>query len=361
VTDHREQSVERLLPGSFGVPSDGMTAECLDAETIAALADGGLSGPAFDVAQKHIADCERCQSVLGTLVRVGAIAPVPVPEPRHATRWLAWAVPLTAAAAALAIWIAVPGAPTPAAPPEKQATRDAAPPAETVVPPSPPAGRESSTASAAPGSAAGLDSTGAAREEGQNVRAKSAAPPPASAPAPQPQALLKQEEAADARRSDHPSQEPGRSNPPAPAREPQATAALQAPPPSALDRPAQLAATAPDTALVIAAPGSTVRWRIVGGSLQRSTDGGVRWEAVPTGGPAVLRSGSAPSGTVFWAVGASGIVLRSTDGRDVSRVPFPEPVDLVAVQASDARTAVVTASGGRRFATSDGGASWQAQ
>jgi photosystem II stability/assembly factor-like uncharacterized protein len=39
-------------------------------------------------------------------------------------------------------------------------------------------------------------------------------------------------------------------------------------------------------------------------------------------------------------------------------VPFPEAVDLASVQASDARTAVITTNDGRTFRTADAGQTW---
>jgi hypothetical protein len=111
----RDQSIERLLRQSFKAAHDGVTDSCLDAETAAAWIDGGLSGARLETAQSHVADCSRCQSLVGALARTHAIVPQPEPAPR---RWLAWLVPLTAAAAAFALWVAVPrdvGAPVPQA------------------------------------------------------------------------------------------------------------------------------------------------------------------------------------------------------------------------------------------------------
>ena len=106
---NRNQSVERLLRQSFKAPQHGTTDSCLDAETIAAWMDGGLSGAALEIAQSHVADCARCRAVVGEVVRAeAAVLPATVPIRR---RWPAWLVPLTAAAAAVAIWVAVPGNP----------------------------------------------------------------------------------------------------------------------------------------------------------------------------------------------------------------------------------------------------------
>jgi photosystem II stability/assembly factor-like uncharacterized protein len=117
---------------------------------------------------------------------------------------------------------------------------------------------------------------------------------------------------------------------------------------------------AADSALAVefASPDRTVRWRITGGVVQRSTSRATTWETVPTGVTATLTAGAAPTPDVCWLVGAGGVVLASTNGVVWRRVPFPEPVNLVAVLAFDARAAVVTASDGRVFRTADGGATW---
>ena len=99
-----------------------ITESCLDAETLAAWVDGGLTAPELERAQTHVAGCVRCQTMVGTLARITAAAPAAKAEaaPR---RWLGWLVPLTAAAAAITIWVAIPGSqldtrlpPPPAAP-----------------------------------------------------------------------------------------------------------------------------------------------------------------------------------------------------------------------------------------------------
>ena len=56
-----------------------------DAETMAAWVDGGLSGEALDLVQLHVADCVRCQSLVGALARTDVIAAQV--EPLRAARW----------------------------------------------------------------------------------------------------------------------------------------------------------------------------------------------------------------------------------------------------------------------------------
>ena len=52
-------------------------------------------------------------------------------------------------------------------------------------------------------------------------------------------------------------------------------------------------------------------------------------------------------------------MLRTTDGKHWQKLASPTPVNLAAVSAQDAVSAVVTTAGGLRFATTDGGRTWQ--
>jgi len=109
----------------------------------------------------------------------------------------------------------------------------------------------------------------------------------------------------------------------------------------------------------VAAPDSSVRWRIAGSVVERSANGGGSWAAVPTGVAAEFTAVAAPSADVSWVVGHGGVVLLSIDGgRSWRRVAFPEITDLSAVRATDARTASVSTADGRTFSTSDGGVTW---
>src|ERR1700704_1939154 len=54
----RDESIERLLRQSMKAPDDtGGTDSCLDAETVAAMIDGGLPVAALNAARVHVADC----------------------------------------------------------------------------------------------------------------------------------------------------------------------------------------------------------------------------------------------------------------------------------------------------------------
>jgi len=68
---------------------------------------------------------------------------------------------------------------------------------------------------------------------------------------------------------------------------------------------------------------------------------------------------ASPSASITWFVGRAGVVLLTVDGKTVARLPFPETVDLTAITATDARTAIVTTADGRVFRTEDGGKTWR--
>jgi photosystem II stability/assembly factor-like uncharacterized protein len=118
------------------------------------------------------------------------------------------------------------------------------------------------------------------------------------------------------------------------------------------------AADAPYVPIVITSPDPDSAWRIVGGTVEHTTDGGATWQSQPIGVVTPLRAGAAPEARVCWLAGAAGVVLRTIDGTTWMRMTLPEPADLVTIQASDASRATVTDAAGRRFATNDGGATW---
>jgi hypothetical protein len=121
------------------------------------------------------------------------------------------------------------------------------------------------------------------------------------------------------------------------------------------------------TPVEIRSPDSRYRWRIIPpAGVQRTTDDGATWAVVdpiatgngPSRSSVALVAGSSPAHDVCWIVGRAGLVLLSTDGANWRQVLLPEAVDLTAVRATDATTAIVTAADGRRFGTVDGGVSW---
>lgn len=113
-------------------------------------------------------------------------------------------------------------------------------------------------------------------------------------------------------------------------------------------------------AAALAPAAGLVRWRVgAAGSIERTSDGGRSWRRQDAGVRADLLAAATVSPTAAWAVGAAGTVLLTSDGERWERRPFPEATDLVAVSATHVSHATVTARDGRRFATTDGGRTWQ--
>src|SRR6478752_6917876 len=94
----RDAVVDRLLaaaPQDQGEPTE----DCLDAGTIAALADGGLSAAERGASMDHVAACSHCQAVLAAVIRT-------TPEPAPGRAWWRlrpwpWLVPALGGATAL--------------------------------------------------------------------------------------------------------------------------------------------------------------------------------------------------------------------------------------------------------------------
>jgi Photosynthesis system II assembly factor YCF48/Putative zinc-finger len=319
--DH-EQPVDRLLRRTMrGGAGSGATGGCLDAETLAAWVDGALPKDRAAAAEAHASACDRCQAMLATLVRS---LPPPVREPWWRRHWFAALVPLTAGAAAIAIWVAAPNAPVPNAPVHIEQKPPPAAEPQPRAAPSAPAPEER------PSFRDRFD-----RATAREQRAP-AAPPAAVDRAGAADAKLRNEQAAGA---------------PAP------------PPPAAASAPSSYetatASSRQARVVQIAPPDSPVRWRIgASGMVQRSADAGATWETVATGVAEDLTAAASPSSTVCWIVGRAGTILLSTDGRQFRAIGFPEPVDLAGIEAADNAAATVTTSDGRRFRTSDGGLTW---
>jgi hypothetical protein len=286
---------------------------CLDAETLAAWVDGGLKGAALEDVRSHVAGCDRCQMLLGAMGRTRAAVPSPEPE-RSPRRWLAWAVPLTAAATAIAIWIAVPkpsSAPVPS------------PAAVSVAPPNSPS----------------LDTPASPALKDE------AASPPASRDVKQAPPAPVAKEAYDANRPRAHRPGPARPSDPVDAREERALRAPAAAAP---------AAPPPEAAAGAAAQSANV----LAERVQRAPLCGAAWTAALPVAPTELLAGSSPAAGICWVVGRGGAVWRSVDGRTWQRATFPEITDLSAVTATDARSASVSSADGRTFSTSDGGLTW---
>jgi hypothetical protein len=355
----RDQAIDRLLRHSLNAPVPETTASCLDPETLAAWAEGGLSGRELEMAQSHVADCARCQNILAVLVH-GAreVTTVPVKTPWAAqgrTRWLAWVVPLTAAAAAVTIWVAVPRGPAREQPSASGQTQLA----DRKAPEAPASGmRQQST------DAKDLQMQVPAAKSDQSSRDQAQAELRKDSDRRELDTLKQESQPADAGAVDRADKLRAANEPAAVAPEtPVAAAAPAAPSATARqafqERSANSAAQKVAPSGAVASIGVTNRWRISGTTLERSVNGGSTWSAVATGVTSELTAVSSPSNIVCWVVGRRGMVLRTIDGQNFSRVAFPEITDLSAIQAVDAQSATVTASDGRVFTTADGGAAWR--
>jgi hypothetical protein len=289
---------------------------CLDPETLAAWMDGGLSGAALEDVRSHVADCVRCQALVGAMGRTRVA--VPPTQPERARRWwLAWAVPLSAAATAAAIWVAVPRHP------------------DLSVAPSPTQSLQKQEAS--PQGAAAASAT-------PPKGAQPAAEPVVPKAAPQPQARARARAAET----------------PAPARREAANEVAQQKADAlseTVSTPSAAPAAPPAAAGRSAGVGAQIQARTMAAATANSFCGG-SWPAPPADVGREITTGSAPSADVCWMAGRNGIVLRSTDHQIWQRVTFPENVDLSTINATDARTATVVTVDGRTFSTSDGGVTW---
>jgi hypothetical protein len=361
---------DRLLRDALDhTASTAPSMTCVDVERLAAWADGTITGAERSVIETHAAGCARCLGLLAAMTRT---EPPPIAAPWWRRSRIAWLLPLAAVTAGLVIVVRLAvleqrsgglpptAAPAAAAPPLVDVPQAAPAPAQPPVKP---------FESNAPALERRPRRGSGAAESGSATRAPAEEPPKDTA-APAPSAAPRQTVA------------PLQTVAPVPAGAPAAApVAPPAPPPgqelatSAIGgraaggrggggdrdfaaRNALKAKAAAPAAVVIASPDRDSEWRIVSGTVEHTADGGATWQPQAIGVVTAMRAGAAPAARVCWVVGAAGVVLRTTDGTTWTRIPFPEPSDLVAIQASDASHVVVTTADGRRFTTSDAGATW---
>jgi len=334
-SDDRDAAVDHLLRRTLQANGTSASPDmCLDAETLAAWADGVLPPGERAVVELHAAGCARCQALLAAMARTELMAAVP-------QRWwqrgrtLGWFIPLTAAATAAVLWFVV--SPGPRSRPAEMAR------AATPAPPSLPDARTLDQLTPSPSVSSRLGKLDQEQDK-------------------------KKEQKLPVRAKDREARDES-----APLRKDRNAAASEPVPPAARPVPAAPSAAAADSfrmsraervvvAIDIVSPDPASRWRVsgAGGVVQHSTDGGSTWIDRSTGVAAQLTAGASPSASVCWLVGRGGVVLLSVDGRTWQRRPFPEPTDLMAVRAVDAKTATVTTADGRTFSTKDGGLTWNA-
>lgn len=382
-TDQRDRSIDRLLrrlePGADLPATDA----CVDAETLGAWMDGSLSGEALDRAEHHAAGCARCQTMVASMART---APETAARPWWRVLKVKWIVPIAAAATAVVLWVSVDRQQKAAVGPVTTLQTSRA--SEPVAPPAPLT--DAKEFLVGPGQNARV-----AGEKDARARSKAEAPADLRAerkslsktaaegavgrqtidavgPSPQARsrnaASVASPAAATPARAAPPPATPAVPNAaPVPVAEPSVARPLAetvTAPPESSAKEMRIVGRAVDAGasaagLEIMSPEPAFRWRLSApATIQRSTDGGVTWKPQLAPAGIVLTAGSSPARDVCWIVGRAGAVLLSADGTTWQLRPFPEAVNLTAVRALDAKTAVVTTSDGRQFSTTDGGATW---
>jgi len=370
----------------------------LTPDVLAAWMDGTLTATERTAAEAHASDCAHCQAMLAAMART---APAPARQRWWTIGSVRWLVPIAAAMVAIFVWVGVnptslklretghepspaktkvaetASAPLPPVEPEHKApapaeSRAKAPSqlaksatlrdekADSAKLERAPERRQSARALEAPASVTALDKIAADRRDalGSNLAAGQAAAPAAPAPAP----VAPLPVGGLAQSAPVPSV-PAPTAPPAepPQVKPQA---LQETVTVTGETPAPVARAAGRGGMrmppvEIMSPERSYRWRAVTpGSVQYTVDDGLSWRSSTTGTTVALHAGAAPSRQVCWLVGQAGTVLLTTDGQNWQVRPFPERADLTDVSATDARNATVTTTDRRRFATTDGGATW---
>src|SRR5687767_6565917 len=301
----RDRSIERLLRRA-GASNDERATECLDAETLAALADDTLPAAVRRDAEAHLADCDRCQALTAAMVRTDATGTMAV-EVSRTRRAFNWLVPAAAAATAVALWVLVPDQRTPPpAPAISDQQTSAAPPTAAVETErrdslEPRAIPENEVAPASP--------TASLADRPSPAPAELARTSPPGLE--ERQEALKVEELASRDSA-------GNVQSPPPTESVPVGGSLQASAPASASAPARdtgaresdavaqqrAAAFRAGAAFDIASPNPRIRWRVgPAGTVQRTEDQGVTWTSQQTGVAAELIAGSAPAADVCWIVG----------------------------------------------------------
>lgn len=373
-----DQSIERLLRSVRpGVPAPGGVGRCLDAETLAAWIDGGLTSQELRQAELHVSSCARCQAAVAATMRSAPLVAASEAERSRAWR-LGWLVPLAAGVAAVGLWFMVPSRSelVTRAPESSQVAFD------RQISPAPieqPAQAMPARDERKPQSSAGklADAPSAQNEErkdvatgltkAESVNAQKVDEVTARARQ-EANTAAKSASAADsvAAREELAPGPPAAGAPAASAPAPSAPGTVSgAAPPALRAAPSSIAGNRSSTlqaqSFEIVSPNPSVRWRIrAGGVIEHSSDAGARWTSQTSGVSVDLLAGASPSPEVCWLVGRAGTVLRTTDGgRQWQRVTLVDGLDLQAVTAGDASSAEVTATDGRRFRTVDAGITWR--
>jgi hypothetical protein len=310
---------------------------CLDAETLAAWADNGLSATAAAAVEMHASSCPRCTAVLAALERSApAVSPTRVWTPARVFRWLA---PLAAAATAVAIWIAVPDRPltqVAPAPAHEMASRafetpNPEPGTRTLEPEAP--NRERRTLSAEPGTP---NRNTAPSTQNPEPQAQFAPSVRVEKPAAEEQLQMRDELSRE------------RASPQALGAE--ADTSAKAPTAAASAPAAPQAAAAPSTPAPPAVSADAVTERSLAATAQQRS--AFRSNAMAT------ESISASNSLVHWRIVASAAIERSADGgRTWTRTTAPAS-SILTIRAVDGNRAVARTADGVEFYTANAGRSW---
>jgi hypothetical protein len=313
--------------------------DCLDGETLAAWADGGLSTKAAAAVELHASSCSRCMAVLAAMERTA-----PAPSATHAwtpARLFRWAAPLAAAATAVAIWVVVPDRlMTPVQPAPAHDVAAPAPHADSAVPVPVPV-PERGTANVEPRT--GNREPGTRNPERSQPAPSARLDQRAAEEAPQMRDELRRERAAP--------QALGAAETAAPEAAPPAFAP-EVPPAAPPAAPAPQAEAAPPAAAPSAAQKrfatDTLAESATAANAQRSMNLTTRQAESIAPSNALMR----------WRVVQPVSVERSRDGgKTWTKTTLPAQ-NVVSVRAVDADRAVATASDKTEFYTTNAGRSW---
>ena len=109
---------------------------------------------------------------------------------------------------------------------------------------------------------------------------------------------------------------------------------------------------------MVPSPDRSVYWALGdSGTIFRSIDG-KSWQQQESGVKVHLLAGQALNNTQCWVVGQRGTILLTTDGAHWERIRSPTAADIIGVTAKSADFADIRAADGSRFSTFDRGSNW---
>jgi hypothetical protein len=303
---------------------------CPGPERLAGYLDNGLTSAERASVEAHAADCLRCQQHLSLLGALSVERPDPdAPASRPwLVRW-GWLVPVATAVLVVAVWTRTPA---PVDAPAQFPRREVAP---AVVPaPDPPASAEAT--GAALGTAATSEADRKRRDLAAQVQPPVAVPAaPLAVPALPPPAAASDQvgQLADSARA--PAEAEGK--------ESAASAA-----PAREEARLMRKAVAPP---IEAAASDRERYRVGGGRIERSRDGGASWQEVYSDTSLTFTATACAPNGPCWFGTTAGVVLRSS-GDSFTRSRLPEPGAITAIEVTSPSDVIVLV-GSRRYRGSD--------